>query len=518
MARRTLLRGICLVAALALPLPACSLVIDSSVGMGVGGPCESDADCQGEGAVCDAAKTCTLPCDDSLVCPDGSVCFAGSCRLTGTAELGAACAASSECASALCEDGLCVLECQSTPDCPGGSTCIEGACQLTLVAGFVFDNQVSTATEGFALSHEVGRKAAVAALPWLETVRSEGNTVDTVNASIDGLIDEGAKVLVVTTNRFAAESGEKAAANPDVQFLNFATASSGANLTGYNVRYHQAWYLAGYVAARFDDAGKIGFLGAVPNPQVIRQLNAFTLGALAANSKARVEVVWANSFVPDDAIAKKLVDYLVAGENRVIVNRLGKGTAVSYVNQLATGGADLFSMGLDNENACDLGPSTCLGAPYYNWGPFYTRIFDQIHHHVFDPAASINEPILVDPAASTFHFSLNDAIPGLAGLKPDIVSQISDIVGSGGEDLTFAGGFCVTDPAQRPGAPECQPEGTPIEDAELASMCWLVKGVVQPSDPEDPTSALEDASAPDGSVTWPPKWADPSSLTKPTCK
>ncbi|MBK8259073.1 MAG: BMP family ABC transporter substrate-binding protein [Polyangiaceae bacterium] len=498
-------------------LSSCSLVVNSSIGAGVGAPCEIAADCQGEGALCDETATCTLPCSETAACPSGSTCSAGFCRSAGLGELGDKCALASDCATADCRDGICVSPCSTTPDCPGGSTCINETCQVTMVAGFIFDNQVSTATEGFALSHEVGRKAAVEALPWLETVRSESNTTDTVNASIDGLIDEGAQVLVVTTNRFAAESTEKAAANPDVQFLNFATASSGENLTGYNVRYHQAWYVAGYVAGRFEDGGKIGFLGAVPNPQVIRQLNAFTLGALKANPSARVEVVWANNFVPDNAIAQKLVDYLVTGGNRIIVNRLGKGTAVSYVSQLASAGADLFSMGLDNDTACGLGPTSCLGAPYYNWGPLYTRMFDEIHRHVFDPKASINEPIRVDPAASPFHFALNDSIAGLSGLKPDIVTTISNLVGPANEDLTFSDGFCVTDPAQRPDKPECEASGYTIEDSELASMCWLVKGVVQPSDPEDPASALVDARAPDGTVIWPPKSVDPNSLTKPSC-
>lgn len=503
---------------LPLALSSCSVVIDGDVGSGIGAACEATTDCQGTDAVCDATKTCTMPCAAAEDCPEGATCAGAFCRAAGPGALGDACESGADCASSLCTGGLCVAECQSTPDCPGGSTCIEGACQLTLVAGFVFDNQVSSATEGFALSHEVGRKGAAAALPWLSTIRSESNTNDTVSASIDGLVSEGADVVVVTTNRFATQATEKAVANPDVQFLGFAAASSGTNFTGYDVRYHQAWFVAGYVAGRFQEEGKIGFLGAVPNAQVIRQLNAFTLGALSANPKTRVEVVWANNFVPSDDVARKLVDYLVAGGNEVIVNRLGKGTAVSYVSQLAAGGQPLYSMGLDNETACDLGPTSCLGAPYYNWSPLYVRVLDSIHRRTFDPASRIIDSILVDAAQSTFHFALSSQIPGLDGLKPDIVEQVGDLVGDDGEDRTFAGGFCVTDPAQRPGKPECSAPGVIVDDAELASMCWLVKGVVQPSDPEDPESPLVDARAPDGTVLWPPNSVDPDSLTKPACK
>jgi simple sugar transport system substrate-binding protein len=504
-------------AAGALLFGGCSIVADATVKSGVGVACAADADCQGDGARCDQTKTCTLPCTDADQCPAGASCVASFCRAAGAGALGDACQNASDCASSLCTDGLCVSTCTVTTDCSGGAVCVAGACQLTLHTGFVFDNQVSNATQGFALAHEVGRQAAVATLPWLVADRSESNTNDTVSGSIEGLVQGGAKVVVVTTNRFETETAEKAKSHPDVQFLTFSTTKTAVNNTSYDVRVHQAWFIAGYVAARFEKDGKLGFLGAVPLPEVIRQLNAFTLGALTANKSARVEVVWANDFVPSDAITGKLVDYLIAGGNRVIVNRLGLGTAVTYVGGLAAGGKDVYSIGINNPNACDSEPTSCLGAPYYNWGPLYTRVLDSIHKHTFDPSLVIDDSILVDPAQSTFQFAVNSKIAGLDGLKPDIVSRIGELVGPQGEDQTFAGGFCVTDAAQRPGKPACSPAGTIVDDAELASMCWLVKGVVQPTNPEDPASALVDARAPDGTVLWPPNSVDPSSLTRPSC-
>ena len=355
----------------ALALSGCSLLIDSTARAGVGARCEADQDCQGPGATCDEKKTCTLPCADEGDCPSGSTCLASFCRVAGAGALGAACKTSADCASSSCVDGLCVSPCAATPDCPGGSVCVEGACQLTLPSGFVFDNQVSNATQGFAYAHEVGRQAAVAELPWLEAIRSESNTNDTVSASIESLISGGAEVVVVTTNRFKTEAEEKARAHPNVQFLTFSAPSEGDNFVGYDVRIHQAWYVAGYVAARFDSSGKLAFLGAVPIPEVMRQLNAFTLGALAANPAARVEIVWANNFVPPDDIARKLVDYLMLSGSRVIVNRLGTGTSVGYISDLKDGGADIYSIGINNPNACDSGPTSCLGSPYYNWGPLH---------------------------------------------------------------------------------------------------------------------------------------------------
>ncbi len=497
----------------------CSVIIDGNVGAGVGSACEASSDCQGENAVCDATKTCTLPCAAAQDCPEGASCVETFCRQGGIAPLGAPCQTGTECESSICTDGLCVTPCSSTSECAGNAVCVDGNCQVKLVSGFVFDNAVSNAKEGFALSHEVGRKYAVAELPWLEAIPSEANTNDIVSASIEGLVGDGAEVVVVTTNRFETEALEKAKAYPDTRFLTFSTTSNGDNFTSYDVRIHQAWYIAGFVAGSFEPNGQVAFLGAVPIPEVIRQLNAFTLGVLKANPKGQVVVAWANDFVPPDDISRKLVDYLIATKSKVIANRLGTGVSVTYIEELHKKQEfkDIYSTALNNENACSFGPTSCLGSPYYNWGPLYVRLLDQIHRGTFDPTQLINESIVVDPLKSPFHFALNDAIAGLDGLKPDIVSEIGNLVGDNGEDRTFAGGFCVTDKDQRPGKPECSPKGEIVDDAELASMCWLVKGVKQPGDVEDPQSELVDARAPDGTILWPPKSVNPSSLTKPSC-
>ncbi len=495
----------------------CSLVAGSDLKAGVGEPCKASSECQGSEAVCDQGS-CSLPCAANTDCPSPSICAQQLCRTGGQTPLGGACTTVADCATSACEEGLCTSPCQGDPDCPNGAKCVASSCQKILEVGFVYDNQVSNATQGFALAHDVGRQAAVDALPWLEATRAENNTNDTVSGAIEALVEGGSEVVIVTTNRFETEALEKAKLHPEVQFLTFSTTKTHKNLTSYDVRIHQAWFIAGYVSARFEPGGKIGFLGAVPLPEVIRQLNAFTLGVLAANPDARVEVVWANNFVPSDDITRKLVDYLVSGGNRVIVNRLGLGTAVSYVSELAGKGQDLYSIGINNPNACDSGPTSCLGSPYFNWGPLYTRVLDEIHRHSFDPSLRIDDSILVDPVKSTFQFAVNSKIAGLDGLKPDIVARVGELVGLAGEDRSFGGGFCVTDASQRPGKPACAKPGEIVEDDELASMCWLVKGVVQPSNPEDPTSALVDARAPDGSILWPPKSVDPTSLTKPSCK
>lgn len=499
----------------------CSLVLDTELGKGLGEPCSSSSDCNGDGATC-AEGVCTIACKATLDCPAPSTCEAGQCRVVPGASIGAPCEAASVCGSGLCEGGVCTAVCSEDAQCNGGSRCIDQRCQLPLKAAFFFDGSVSNATYGFALTHEQGRQQAVSKLKWLSTDRSESNTTDTIGQELDRAISEGSEVLVVTTSRFSAQAKEKAAANPGKKFLLFNSTETSANVGGYFGRYYQAWYLAGVASARasaLTTTKQIGFLGALAVPEVVAQLNAFTLGVRSVEPGLTVEVVWANSFVPSDAVETKMVDYLVEGGNEIVVNRMGAKNQLflehTASKKSATGGL-IYAVGLDNQDVCKFAPSICIGAPYWNWGPLYTRLLDAIHKGTWAPSFELDS-IQVDPTSSTVHFELNTGgIPALQSIKEPLAKTVAGLVGSDGVDNTFKGPLCPSQGDQRPEG--CVAAEGRVTDEEILSMCWFVEGVVQRSDIEDPKSALVAARVPDGSLVWPPKVIDPSALDKPSCR
>jgi simple sugar transport system substrate-binding protein len=54
----------------------------------------------------------------------------------------------------------------------------------------------------------------------------------------------------------------------------------------------EAQYISGIVAGYSTKSGKLGFVAAKPIPQVLRNINAFTLGARLANPKATTQVIF----------------------------------------------------------------------------------------------------------------------------------------------------------------------------------------------------------------------------------
>ena len=75
-------------------------------------------------------------------------------------------------------------------------------------------------------------------------------------------------------------------------------------MSNYFGRIYQRANLTGLVAGSMTRSGAIGYVAAFPIPEVIRGINAFTLGVRAVNPKAEVRVVWTKSWY-DPVMEKK---------------------------------------------------------------------------------------------------------------------------------------------------------------------------------------------------------------------
>lgn len=449
-----------------LGFSACSLVAQSDLGAGVGESCEQASDCQGEGADC--------------------------------------------------IDSHCVLACKVDTDCPQGSKCGDKVCDVTFKVGFVYDG--NPMVSGFARAHDEGRLAAKEALPWLDfSLVAQDIQKDQEADAIKGLIADGANTIFVTTSRFGSVATEVAAQNPDVNFLTFGLSTWEGNFAGYVPRYHQAWYLTGAAMASFANSlpatdpnrFKFGFVGALPIPEVIRQLNAFTLGVRSVEATATVDVVWLGGFVPAAGLAEKAVSYLVEDGNRFIVNRIGARNTDILVEveklNAQNPGNEIYASILDNEDACKGHETYCLGGPTWNWGPLYTRILSELQRGTFDAKKPIRDSILSEPSQSVVNLTLGTQSEFSSALRDNLSATIERLTKGGDNTFSPGGGreVCPTNMSQRKAG--CV-EGR-VEDDELDSMCWLVEGVVQREDPNSPfmegTNGLVSASTPTGQ-NWPP--------------
>ena len=68
------------------------------------------------------------------------------------------------------------------------------------------------------------------------------------------------------------------------------------NVGVYNGRFYEGRYLNGVMAGRMTKTNVAGIVAAFPIPEVVMGINAFTRGMRSVNPKAKVRVIWTNSW------------------------------------------------------------------------------------------------------------------------------------------------------------------------------------------------------------------------------
>ena len=68
------------------------------------------------------------------------------------------------------------------------------------------------------------------------------------------------------------------------------------NMRTYDSRTYEGAYMAGVIAGAMTKSNTLGVVGSVPIPEVIRNINSFTLGAQSVNPKIKTKVVWVNKW------------------------------------------------------------------------------------------------------------------------------------------------------------------------------------------------------------------------------
>jgi simple sugar transport system substrate-binding protein len=170
---------------------------------------------------------------------------------------------------------------------------------------------------GYNQAHSEGC-AGVQKLPWVKAIE-EASVPETtsVQETMRNMIhQDGAQILFPTSfGYFDPHILKVAKQNPDVQFLHcggmYTEGKHPKNVGSYFGYIDEAVYISGIVAGHSTKSGKLGFIAAKPIPQVLRNINAFTLGARGVNPKATVQVIFTGDWsmpVKEAEAASSLVD------------------------------------------------------------------------------------------------------------------------------------------------------------------------------------------------------------------
>ncbi|MBE9139653.1 BMP family ABC transporter substrate-binding protein [Nodosilinea sp. LEGE 07088] len=179
----------------------------------------------------------------------------------------------------------------------GGEAATDGAAPEEMVVGFIYVGPKDDF--GYNQAHAEGAAAMVANVPGIRLVE-EASVPETtaVAETMRSMIEiDGAKVLFPTSfGYFDPHILAMAEEFPDVQFFHagglYQEGVHPKNVGSYFGYIDEAQYVAGVVAGRMSKSGKLGFVAAKPIPQVLRNVNSFTLGARSVNPAATTQVIF----------------------------------------------------------------------------------------------------------------------------------------------------------------------------------------------------------------------------------
>jgi basic membrane protein A and related proteins len=151
---------------------------------------------------------------------------------------------------------------------------------------------------------------------------------------------------------------------PKVKFEHATGFKTADNMRVYQVRMYETAYLAGILAGKTTKSNKLGFVGSIPIPEVIRNANAFLLGAQSVNPKTTMKVIWVNSWF-DAGKEKEAAETLIAQGADVLIQNTDSTAVVQTAEAKGK-----FAIGWDSDMA-KFAPKAHLASSVINWGPYY---------------------------------------------------------------------------------------------------------------------------------------------------
>jgi basic membrane protein A len=324
----------------------------------------------------------------------------------------------------------------------------------TLKVGFVYIGAIND--EGYTQAHDKGRLAVEALGIKTAYIENVAENADCEKAIRD-LIDQGCTVIYTNSFGFMDWTIKVAADNPSVYFGHCSGYKRAANVSTYFGKIYQARYLSGIAAGLKTTVNRIGYVAAMPIPEVIRGINAFTLGVQSVNPDATVEVIWTNTW------------YDPSVEKQAALELLNKGCDViaqhqdTTAPQIAAQERGAFAVGY-NVATASAAPRAYLTAPLFHWEVFYVDDVKSIQAGTWKSRAYWE-------GFSNGTVSLDTLTGNNAPEAAEKVAEAQAKIAAGTFDP-------FTGPLMDQSGTVKVPAGVTMTDDEIWNMSWFVQGVI----------------------------------------
>jgi simple sugar transport system substrate-binding protein len=221
---------------------------------------------------------------------------------------------------------------------------------------------------GWTFAHDNARKALEKEFGDKIQTSFVENVPESADAErvIRDMAGQGNKLIFGTTFGYMETMLKVAPDFKDVKFEHATGYKSAENMRTYDSRTYEGAYMAGLIAGKMSKTGTLGVVASVPIPEVIRNINSFTMGAQTSNPKIKTKVVWVNEWFNPPKETEAATSLINGGADVLFQNT----DSPAVLKTAQDKGKRAF--GWDSDMTA-YGPKAHLASAIINWTPYYMK-------------------------------------------------------------------------------------------------------------------------------------------------
>ncbi|HTH79157.1 MAG TPA: BMP family ABC transporter substrate-binding protein, partial [Ramlibacter sp.] len=226
---------------------------------------------------------------------------------------------------------------------------------------------------GWTFAHDNGRKAVEKEFG----DKVQTSFVEKVPEAADAervfrdMVSQGNKLIFGTTFGYMEPMLKVAKDSPNVKFEHATGYKSAENMRAYDSRTYEGAYMAGVIAGKMTRTNTLGVVGSIPIPEVVRNINSFTMGAQSVNPKIKTRVVWVGDWFNPPKETEAATS-LINGGADILMQNTDSSAVLQTAEKLGK-----RAFGWDSDMSA-YGPKAHLGSAVINWGPYYIKTVKEV--------------------------------------------------------------------------------------------------------------------------------------------
>ncbi len=259
-----------------------------------------------------------------------------------------------------------LIGCGKKPDAAAPAAAPAAAKAEPLKIAFAYVGPVGDG--GWTFAHDNARKALEKEYGDKIVTSFVENVPESADAErvIRDMASQGNKVIFGTTFGYMETMLKLAPEFKDVKFEHATGYKTADNMRTYDSRTYEGAYMAGVIAGKMSKTGTLGVVASVPIPEVIRNINSFTLGAQTSNPKIKTKVVWVNEWFNPPKETEAATSLINGGADVLFQNT----DSPAVLKTAQDKGKRAF--GWDSDMTA-YGPKAHLASSVINWTPYYIK-------------------------------------------------------------------------------------------------------------------------------------------------